>query len=30
METRATKEQFRHYIGKKLDFRAGDALYAVT
>merc|ERR1712032_27859 len=30
LEVRASKEQFRHYIGQKLDFRAGDALYAVT
>lgn len=27
---RANKDQFRQYIGQKLDFRAGDALYAVT
>jgi len=29
-EVRASRDQFRHYIGQKLDFRAGDALYAVT
>jgi len=27
---RASRDQFRQYIGQKLDFRAGDALYAVT
>jgi len=29
-EVRASRDQFRQYIGQKLDFRAGDALYAVT
>jgi hypothetical protein len=29
-EEKCSRHQFRAFVGQKLDFRAGDALFAVT